>query len=541
MPLWTLPSSLVERIAAGEVIQGPASVVKELVENALDAGASSVCVWVWGGGLEAVQVSDDGCGIPAAELERAFHHFTTSKLASPDDLGRVTTLGFRGEALACIAALADVEVVSRTEGALAAAQLALRCSEVTERRQAARSRGTTVTVRRLFQDEPERRRLDRRREEAKTVQVVRGYALAHPHVRFELHLDGRPVLSTSGSGSLAGALAEIYGPHLASNMTAFGPLGDDRVQVRGLVSRPPASRPGRHHLHVSVNGRPVGSSPLLEALEAALRPVFPKGRFPVAVIHVLSPPWAVDVNLSPTKDRVHLLFEQEALALLREAVRDALRAGPPSLSRERARGLALVASWPQATPAGPPPQPEQPLSLLGQLMGTFLLAEGPEGLYVIDQHRAHERALYDLLLARRGGDRVPLTEPLLLELRPHQAVLLQRSPGLLEELGFSLEVFGPYHFLVREVPALLDGLEASALEEALRDALHDEGWLERLLGSLACRLAVRRGRALTEEEMGQILAAYRAPGAPVLCPHGGPIAFVVGKELLARQLDIPLR
>jgi DNA mismatch repair protein MutL len=366
--------------------------------------------------------------------------------------------------------------------------------------------------------------------------VIRAFALAHPHVRFELRAEGRRVLATSGSGDLRGVVAELFGPTLASTMATLGPASQGDVEVSGLISRPPAARPDRQRIYVAVNGRPVRTPSLLEAVETAARPFFPKGRFPLAVVHLRLPPCLVDVNLSPTKDEVRILPQQEALGLLREAVRRALRETPLT---EAVGASPLLGPWPSPRLAeGPPQWEEAPLRPLGQLLDTFLLAEGAQGLYIIDQHRAHERAIYESLLARKG-QRSPLKEPIVLELKPHQAAMLRGMPALLAELGFSLEEFGRHHFLVREVPHMLENVPGRALEEAVQEALvEEEGWLERLLISLACRAAVRRGRRLRPEEVAAILEPYQRPGAPTLCPHGGPIALVIGREALARQLGL---
>ena len=530
MALLTLPWEASQRLVAGEVITGPQAVVKELVENALDAGASAIQIEIWGGGLEMVRVSDDGCGIHPAEVELAFRHFTTSKIRTLDDLHHLSTLGFRGEALACLASLAQVEMVTRPRGHLAGVRVQVEEGRVMGRWPAPHPVGTTVVVRRLCSPTMSQA------GEASIREVVRAFALAHPRVRFELRWEGRRVLATSGSGDLRGVVAELFGPTLASTMAPLGPLSQGDVEVEGLISRPPASHTDRHRIYVSVNGRPVRTPSLLETVEAAARSFFPKGRFPLAVIHLRLPPWLVDVNLSPTKDEVRILPQQEVLELLREAVRRALRETPPTEALEAA---PLLGSWPPPRLAeGPPQWEETPLRPLGQLMDTFLLAEGAQGLYIIDQHRAHERAIYEALLARQGQRR-PLKEPIVLELKPHQAAMLRGVPALLAELGFSLEEFGRHHFLVREVPHLLESVPGQTLEEAVQEALvEEEGWLERLLISLACRAAVRRGRRLRPEEVAAILTPYQRPGAPTLCPHGGPIALIIRREALARQLGL---
>jgi DNA mismatch repair protein MutL len=579
-PIRVLPPAVAARIAAGEVIERPASVVKELVENALDAGARRIRIDVQGGGLTLIRVGDDGRGIPAEELPLAVQRHATSKLAG-DDLSQVRTLGFRGEALPSIAAVAELTLASAADGRGVGRRLVLRGGRVVCDEPAPQPRGTTVTVRNLFQELPARLAAARRAqtEVAQIGQMVRRLALAAPGVRLTLVVDGRPVLRTSGSGDLATALAEVYGAALAGSLLPLGPVTLPCGRVWGFVSGPETTRPGRGQLHVIVNGRWAQPRGLLAQLETAYRPLLPRGRHPVLAAGVEVAPDRVDINIHPAKLEVRLLDEAVIGAALAGALRGALGRRPRELSEEHwsAIGGALLgaghwpppavreaaAGWDESRPIVTPHLP--PLRLIGQVQERLLLLEGPAGLYLVDQHRAHERILYERLRARHGGagpEPVALPEPILLELRPAQVARFGRRLEALAALGFQCEVFGGRSFLLRTVPCLpgvtsagseelptepepsalaLAGLgvpeELAATLLALADdeAAEGEDWQERLLVDLACRTAVRRGRPLAPPALRALIAALGQTSAPAVCPHGAPLLMHVSAALLERQ------
>jgi DNA mismatch repair protein MutL len=318
-----LPAVVAERIAAGEVIETPAAVVKELVENALDAEARQVLVDVRGGGLEQIRVTDDGCGIAAGEVALAFQRHATSKLRDLDDLLRVRTLGFRGEALPSIATVADVTIHTATDGATVGTILRFQSGQIVEETKRARSRGTTMTVRDLFATIPARRRFLRTpRTEAQQIgQIVRRFALAHPGIAFTLAFDGHTAFRTPGTGSLADTAAALFGPAVAMHLLPLSvsvPAGE----ITGVLGDRAVSRPGRNSVTLIVNGRCVRCPPLLALFEAAYRPLLPRGRHPLAVLHLTVPPDTVDVNIHPAKAEVRLMHA----AALGDALAEATRA-----------------------------------------------------------------------------------------------------------------------------------------------------------------------------------------------------------------------
>lgn len=553
-----LPPEVVERIAAGEVIERPAAVVKELVENALDAGARHIDVELRAAGLQLIRVSDDGCGIPADEVELAFARHATSKLRSAGDLLEVRSLGFRGEALPSIAAMATVTLITATAADTAGTKVTVRDGQLIERSPAARAPGTTVLVRELFQRVPARRMFLRapQVETAQAELVVRRYALARPDVAFRLVIDGRDALHTPGSGRLEDAIAAVYGPAVAARLLCFAPVAAGPQRLWGAIGDTSVTRPSRQHITLVINGRVAGCAALLAALEDACRRLMPRGRHPLAVLFLDAPPGAVDVNIHPAKQEVRLLWEHDAAELVRRAVQETLGRRPvepppdldfslgaletaPAELHERPPGYAAgEADW--VVPAGSLPE----LRLRGQVQHTLIVAESPAGIYLIDQHRAHERVIYEQLRQRYSvatpapaHDVRVLPDPVLIELRPAQASALLPRLDELEALGFRCERFGAHQFLVRSVP-VVHGVEslAAALGGALEEAgIEEGGWLDRLLVSLACRSAIRRGETLTMPQMHELVRALTRTSLPAMCPHGSPLMLHLSAPFLGRQ------
>jgi len=570
-PIRVLPPGIAARIAAGETIERPASVVKELVENALDAGAATIRIDVRGGGLDLIRVGDDGTGIRAPELLLACQRHATSKLAAGDRLDGIRSLGFRGEALPSIAAVAELSLLSAVDGSGVGWKLTLRDGRVVADEPAPRRRGTTVTVRHLFQNLPARLAAVARPQAEVTQigQVVRRLALAAPRVRYTFVVDDRVALQTTGCGDLAATLVEVYGQALAGCLLPLGPVEAAGTTCRGVVAGPEVTRPGRSQVNLIVNGRWVQARALLQAVEAAYRPVLPRGRHPVLALSVETPPDRVDVNVHPAKLEVRFREERALGAALGELVRAALGRRPLALGFQPLTGVDALrrdaelaeddVPYDDAGPILTPHLP--PLRLLGQLHGRLLLLEGEAGLYLIDQHRAHERILFERLAAAHAGDAtgepVALPEPLLIELRPSQVARFGHRLDQLAELGFACERFGGRAFLLRSAPLLpgvvpaetadlgrlapLAGLgrpeELAAGLLALGDEEAGEGetWRDRLLVQLACRTAVRRGRLLDRPAMRALVLGLGHSPSPAVCPHGSPLLMQVGGDLLERQ------
>jgi len=591
-PIRVLPPEVAARIAAGEVIERPASVVKELVENAVDAGATRVEVEVEGGGADRIRVTDDGHGIPPEQVADAFERHATSKLRSEHDLYTVRTLGFRGEALAAVAAAADVDLVSRPAAQTAGATVRLRGGRIARQGSAASAPGTSVEVRDLFAALPARRRFLRaaRSETQAVARVVADYALAYPEVAFRLTADGRPALASPGSGDPRDAVAAVHGAAVAAALLPAhaeraAPAGDEeagaRCEVAGLVGPPSLHRANRSAVHVVANGRAVVARALIPAVELGYEGLLPGGRHPVALIRITVPPDQVDVNVHPQKAEVRFRHERLVFATVQAAVRQALAAAPhlapaaPAMSvppdadaaaveTPRAwaggdlaprldlppapSGRAVIAGARTASWVEPPREAAQErvagggvLRPLGQVDGTYIVAESADGMVLVDQHAAHERVLYESVRARlAAGERPaqPLLHSVLATLSAPQAALLAGGARDLEAVGWEVEAADGTAVWVRAVPAALAGRDvARALAEYL-DRLEAEERLsgpDRAAATLACRAAVMAGDRLDGAQQRALLDALGACETPHTCPHGRPTMLHLSRAALERS------
>ena len=546
-PIRVLPREVAERIAAGEVIDRPAATVKELVENALDAGARRIGVEVRGGGLELLRVADDGHGIPAEEIPLAFTRHATSKIDAFDDLRRLTTLGFRGEALPSIAALSEVSLTSAVAGAPAGAGTTVRFGDVLERGARARTPGTTVTVRDLFGNVPARRGFLRAQkiESARIGDLVRRYALGRPEVGFTLTFDGRLAFRSEGDGDLRRVLAALYGPGAVESLA---PLDADLAhggRLHGLIGTGGPWYAGRGHVCLFVNGRWVRAGAVPAAVEAAYRPFAPAGRHPLAALFLEVPPEQVDANVHPAKLEVRLAGEATVAEVIREAVAAAFGRIPAGAGAS----LALQYRLPLARRRigdrsagsygdGQGAAEAESLGALRYLAAAregMIVAEGAGGLYLVDKHRAHERVLFEALAAGGGARPQALLEPALLHPGEQEAGRLAARTVELAALGFALEEFGAGALVARAVPGELRGLGADALVALLQSALADAAdWREQLLATAACHAAVKKGHALDPDAARTLLTRLGACRSPAVCPHGSPVVVRLADGLLAR-------
>lgn len=594
-----LPPEVAARIAAGEVIERPASVVKELIENAIDAGARHIEVLIEGGGADRIRVHDDGHGIPPDQVADAFERHATSKLRTEHDLFQVRTLGFRGEALAAIAAAADVLLTTRTAEGSAAATLRYRGGQAAGAGGVAAAPGTTVDVRDLFTALPARRRFLRSAasETRAVVRVVTDAALARPGIAIRLISEQRTLLAAPGTGSAREALAAIYGDSTAGALLAaeaerLDSESDLRAVVTGLVSPPALHRGNRQAMHLVVNGRPVTSRSLLYGIEQAYAGLLPAGRHPLALLRIEVPPDQVDVNVHPQKAEVRFREERLVYAAVSAAVLQALRGAPvvpvppltsptgpaePGGTWESASGFtgwlpaggdhgvsfpatgrdviagARAVSWldtPTVGRAPSSPIKQAPLPLrerlpvlraVGQFDATYLLAEGPDGLYLVDQHAAHERVLYERLqAARHAGDAAsqPLLQAVAVALSPAQVALAIEQAETLERVGFEFSETDGAAVLLRAVPGALRAQDPGRALSDYLDRLEAEERLsgpERAIATLACRAAVMAGDHIDPAQQRELLRALEACQAPQTCPHGRPTMIHLSREALERS------
>ena len=549
MPIKVLTPEVVSKIAAGEVIERPASVVKELVENSLDAEASEINVETRGGGVELIRVSDNGTGIPTSELELAFHRYATSKITDLIDLEDISSLGFRGEALPSIAAVAEVEILTRASSESIGSYINLRKGEIVARESRPRQQGTTVVIRRLFCYLPARLKFlkSAATENSHIAYLVNQYALAFPEVRFSLITDKRNNLSTQGDGSLRNAVSQIYGLEVAQRMlgvkeeSAF-------ARVNGLVSPPSLNRTNRSYLTFFVNRRWIHSPLLTRAAEEAYHGLLMEGRHPVVILNLALPGRELDVNVHPTKAQVKFHNEQVMFVTIKKAIREALSkasmakpiAMPAMAGAYQQRSFTMVSDK-EPTFTAPLPTLSLPiLRVIGQLSNTYIIAEGPEGLYLIDQHAAHERILYERVLAQWARQEVEvqgLLEPITIELNPREEEILRANKDMLAQFGFDIEPFGDKSYLIRTIPALAT---RANLDEVMGAVLSDldskdevTSWEQKIAQSLACHSAIRAGQQLSNEEMLALIRQLEQANQPRTCPHGRPTMI----QLTSYQLE----
>ena len=563
MPIKVLPPDLAARIAAGEVVERPVSVVKELLENSIDAGASQITVEIRAGGVELVRVIDDGTGIPADEVPIAFQRYATSKLTSTEQLDRVATMGFRGEALPSIAAVSWITVQTRPYEETAGSRLELRWGETVDFGSEGCAPGTIVEVSDLFGNQPARRKFLRsaQAETARVQELVSRYALAFPEVRFRLVNDGRVSLSTPGNGQPREALLAVYGSQVAENMLeVHADDPESGYAVEGFAAAPSVSRANRTYLTFFVNRRLIQSRMLSFAVEEAYAGFMQVKRYPVAAINVILPYEEVDVNSHPSKREVRFHQENRVFSLTQRAVRAALVSespvpsasstisgqvpfSPPGVRRSTYggtgggfRGLpggSTTEHRPPDASGGEALQllgrPAVPLKVVGQLQSTYIVAEGSEGMYLVDQHAAHERVVFDRICQRReerGTASQPLLAPVSVELTPSHSTTLQDNLEAVNSYGFQLEPFGERGYLLRAVPAVLTSDDPGKALIDILDLATLEGLTRQkediMAASIACHAAIRAGQAMTEPEMRALLEQLEATPNPHTCPHGRP-------------------
>ncbi|MBA7686631.1 DNA mismatch repair protein MutL [subsurface metagenome] len=567
MTIKLLDPKVVSQIAAGEVVERPASVVKELVENSLDAISSQISIEARGGGVGLIRVTDNGAGIPSGEVELAFNRYATSKIGNLEDLTSISSLGFRGEALPSIATVAEVDIVTCATGETAGNYLSLRDGTIVNRGSQGRSQGTTVTVRNLFRKVPARLKFLKSpsTENSHIANVVSQYALAFSEVKFALFIDGRAALRTPGSGQLIDTVTQVYGLEVAQNMLEVG--GGDRewesgvatssLSVTGMVGSPTISRSNRSYLSLFVNRRWISSRLLAWAVEEAYHGLLMQGKHPVAIINISLPPEEVDVNIHPTKTEVKFQNEHTVFGAVQKAVRRALielapvpkieevatAYGAPSGMRQALQTSPVGGDGPITSPAVPrTPAVSLPvLRILGQLLSSYIVAEGPDGLYLIDQHAAHEHILFEKIENQRLRQEIEvqgLLEPVTFEVNPKQEEVLKSHSEDLAEFGFSIEPFGDRTYLVRAVPALLYQKDWAGMVRELLDSLSGgdkRDWQEEIAISMACHSAVRAGQALTDDEMRELTRQLEQAALPHTCPHGRPTMIRLSSTQLRKE------
>tara|TARA_B100000686_G_scaffold135260_1_gene142454 strand:- start:1589 stop:3394 length:1806 start_codon:yes stop_codon:yes gene_type:complete len=591
-----LSDDLASRIAAGEVIERPASVVKELVENSLDAGSTRVDVQVVGGGAKSIVVIDNGMGIPSDQITTAFERFATSKIDESSDLISIPTLGFRGEALPSIASVARVITVSMSTEAAYGVKYHVDFGKPGQVEKIGAPQGTRIEVTDLFNNTPARLKFlgSAGRELARVQSILASLALVNPHVTFNLVADGRDRLRTIGSGKLMDSIAGVYGQKIADQMIPLEPGGSSAFAVDGVVSSPSLTRANRMYITISVNGRWIQSRRLSYAIEQAYHGFLPERRFPLALLRIRTPLEDVDPNVHPAKAQVRFLREDLVFSIVQRAIRGILSASAPiheigasrmagSSGLLRAADLTEVGSGTlepgisstqgsfvqkpdpllkiaqgqsdemrddialTVSEGGPTPRETLPvLRVIGQAHETYIVAEGPEGLYLIDQHAAHERVTFEFVKYRFDNgesEYQPLLEPLTVDLAPGVMTTVQEHQDDLNKVGWRFEEFGKNSLILRSVPGPLsvkvsaDG--ASQVLIRVLDELASGGagdtWSHRLIATIACHASVRAGQSLSIDDCKNLVRQLEQTERPNTCPHGRPTIVRLRANDLERE------
>ena len=568
----------VNQIAAGEVVERPASVVKELVENAIDAGARRIEIDLRDAGRTLIRVADDGCGMNAEDAEAALQRHATSKITDTAELDDVGTLGFRGEALPSIASVGRM-TLSTAEGDGLRHVVRVEGGAVFPLTGAAGPRGTEIVVEDLFYNTPARLKFLKSdtTELGQAMDHVARYAMAYPHVAFTLRHNDQIAIATSGDGDLHAAVADVWGRETARTLA---PIATEAAGIRltGLVSPPHITKPTRAFQHVFVNGRPVRTRTLTAAIDGSFRDLTPERRYPLLVLMLELPGDLVDVNVSPTKSEVKFQREGAVFEAIRVAVRGALMshgmmpdaagiaAANEALAAVRAFHSPPVEDFRLVAPEAPPLGPTTPtlavpqileakaalpfadlldgLRVIGQVMNTFIVAETTHGVVLIDQHVAHERVLYEYLCGIRGKaaiEQQPLLVPQTLNLDRRSAVLLRDRLKELTDVGFDLEPFGGESYVVRAVPAALRGRDPIKVLKELVEELVEATVARKLVPTreqiwitTSCHMAVKAGDPLSQPEMERLIADLATTENPYLCPHGRPITATLSRDAMLR-------
>jgi DNA mismatch repair protein MutL len=611
MSIEVLPNHVIDKIAAGEVVERPSSVVKELLENALDAGAKSITVEVKGGGQRLIRMSDDGHGIRMDEVPLAFARHATSKLRQVEDLETIQTLGFRGEALASIASVSRINMITRHIDEASGLQIRIEGGDLISKKPIGAASGTVLTVENLFYNTPARLKFLKAEETEKRLiaNAVMRAAMASPHVRFTLIQDDREVFRSPGSGQLADVLVKAFGLDTFRQMIEVSAQEELReiegqISIQGFVSDPGLSRKDRSRITLFINGRPIQDSGLTYAVTQAYHTLLMKGRHPLAVLMVDLPPAFVDVNVHPTKAEVRFQDSNAVFVAVQKTVREGIvqhiqarpmRGGaayiertpqqpmPTWTSNSRSNGRPTPVrpaqqdfDWEMESPGQYPQQmssetseapsviprdetdfshipdvgrPAKPrtlpmLRVVGQIGASYIVAEGPAGLYLIDQHAAHERVMYEQFMEeyrKKGVVSQRTLDSQTIDLAPDDVHLLNENQAALARLGFDIEPFGPNTFLIRAVPAMLanqDPIEAvSGILEDLADqrAPGQETIEAKIVKQVCKRASVKAGQILSQADMQGIIRQLERCESPHTCPHGRPTLLHISGDQLAKE------
>jgi DNA mismatch repair protein MutL len=571
-----LDEATISKIAAGEVIERPASVVKELVENSLDAGATEIRVRILDAGKTLIEVVDDGCGIGPDDLKLAFIQHATSKITGIDDLENLETMGFRGEALSSIASVAEVEVSTREKNASTGIHVKLVKGHITESKQVGRTQGTTIAVRNLFSGHPARLKYLKSDsvEMGHIIQVMTERALANPEIAFKLHNGDVEVLNLPRSKTIADRIGDVMGRRIARELVVIDSSAEG-AHVLGHLAKPSITKATRSELYIFVNFRPVSSSAISEAVEKGYAGMLMRNRHPVGVLMLVIDPSIIDVNVHPTKRKVRFENEKAIASMISKVVAEVMGniQHIPEVSSKQ-REFFPVEPTAQNVPASHPGETKKPvqqpkpvaeqsalsqelgetveiaesqtlprMKVIGQVMDTYIIAQSGPDIMIIDQHAVHERIMLDRLRNRpKKKSTQNLITPILLNLGKRESQLVEHYRPVIEDLGFKIEPFGKDTYMVRAVPAIGGHIET---ESGLLDLINELAELgkaksiqekrDEIQHLVACHSAIRAGEKLSSQRMALLIEEMHGLENPFTCAHGRPTIVKITKSELERM------
>ncbi|WP_035259256.1 DNA mismatch repair endonuclease MutL [Desulfatirhabdium butyrativorans] len=587
-----LPDNLINQIAAGEIIERPASVVKELVENAIDAGADRIGIEIEAGGKTLIRVSDNGCGMSREDAVLAVERHATSKIRSEADLFAIHTLGFRGEALPSIASVSKFSLITRAQDTDCGVEIVIEGGRVVSIQDTGSAPGTLVSVNQLFFNTPARRKFMKTAgtEMSHIAEIINTIALGNPGIQFKLSHNGHVIYHFSKAGSVADRLYEILGPATTGRLKSFSQEQED-AKISGWVGEPTLTRTNGRYQFIYVNGRSVRDRLIQRAIMDAFTGWLMKGQFPVAVLWLEVPAHTVDVNVHPTKSQVKFADSQKIYSLIKGLVAKTIGHGqdasveahpfksgigmmpgrfPAPLQADRLfeireepggveKQIAAAVAEPRAAAFPPPIQQSIPgagaeispdgsfipfddLVVIGQLHETYILCETGASLVLIDQHAAHERIVYERLSRSPHPETQYLLIPQSLDCSPREADILLRLAPKLQTVGLEIEPFGRTTFAVLAVPALIDASEAERIVRELIDRLLDTGndaaeptILDACIKVMACHSAIRANQKLSRDEMQSLIRQLGKCEFPARCPHGRPTWIAMGQREIEKK------
>ncbi len=557
-----LPSKIAQKIAAGEVIEKPFSVVKELVENSLDAGSMEIRVDVVEGGKRLIRVLDNGYGMNREDALICFERHSTSKLTQEEDLERISTMGFRGEALPSISAVSCVSLKTSDGIGEKGTQIVREGEEMLRCEDVAFPRGTSIEVKDLFFNLPARQKFLRsdRAELSRIANYLTQIALAFPEVRFSLRHGSRLVFDYPAVSNLRERLYQVYGKEVLEKLMEVNYEEDGRG-IHGFVSRPPSGRNDRSHQLFYVNNRPVKDRMVLAALNKSFRGYLEKDRFAEAFLFLALPYAEVDVNVHPTKAEVRFKESQPIFYLIQAGITLAItkelgikEVYPVQSEIRESRQIdqkyqPSLMKFPDNVEVqtrgsfGPEIKKETGYPrVLGQYLNTYIVATDEEGILIIDQHNAHERVLYERYteIDQKKGlpGKMPLL-PMVFDLSASQVLNLEQNRALLEEIGFLVEHMGGRSFALKEYPDIFKEEEAKQVFLSLLEGIKEEKVLDRkgaLIATLACKSAIKAGQPLAFEKMNYLVEELFQTSNPSLCPHGRPIVLKIGRSQIEKEI-----